>query len=265
MKTNKDIRISVVIPVFNCAEYISESLNSVFSQTIKPHEVIVVDDGSTDNLNVMLKAFKNNIIHIRQKNQGVSAARNTGITISSGEYIAFLDADDIWFPEKLELQCNLIKPGTDFIFCYKEVFDDDTGETQGIKYYSKKCCERPIEVLLTNFFASPSTVLVKRSLIISVGCFDEQFKNCEDSDLWIRLAPHTQFALVEKPLVRYRIRKGSLSNTVSFQDAVNIFQTPLLKNRKLIQSELNMTNYQFEKKIEESRNKLQKIYSEKGI
>ena len=253
--------ISVVIPVYNCAEYINEAIDSVINQTLRPKEIIIVNDGSTDGLLNKIEPYGNGIIVINQKNKGLAEARNVGIKNSTGEIIAFLDADDIWYSHKLDLQVKLLNSDVGFVFCNKEVFYDNLPGVIEYRNYSRQSCLNPIESLLTDFFASPSTVIIKRALIEKVGFFDPDLKKGQDSDLWIRIAPFTKFDFVEEPLVRYRIRENSLSNNILLEEAIEIFHRPILKNKKLILKELEMDEKSFQKKIHESKKKLKTIYS----
>lgn len=252
--------VSVIIPVYNCVRYIKDALSSVINQTMRADEIIVIDDGSTDNLLEILKPFQNKIKYYFQPNKGPSTARNKGIKIAKNEIIAFLDSDDYWHPRKLEKQIKLITYETGFVFCNKKNIYEQEPNRIEYKNYPKKYCSNPIKYLLTDFFASPSTVIVKRSLLIKAGGFDESLLNCEDSDLWIRLAILTRFNIVEETLVTYRVRKNSLSNFLDFAQALEMFHKPLLKNKTRILSHLNMTEREFQFKLDESRNKLEEIY-----
>lgn len=113
---------------------------------------------------------------------------------------------------------------------------------------------------MTDFFASPSTVLVKHSLLIEGGYFDESLYNCEDSDLWIRLARLTEFNLVEEPLVFYRIRSNSISNNINYNEAIEMFHKPLFKNKDIIMAHLKLSQVEFDNIIKKSQNKLKRHF-----
>jgi glycosyltransferase involved in cell wall biosynthesis len=203
--------VTVVIPTYNYGAYVCEAVESVLAQTYPSVEVIVVDDGSTDDTRDRLSVFGNRIRVITQKNSGVSVARNTGISAARGEYLAFLDADDQYDPRKLELQIAqfAIDPTLGLIGT-----NQLTGE-------SPRWLERLPEKIRCEFFAlediviSPrfvlSSVLVRKECIERVGLFDAAFPPAEDRDLWIRIASRFRVARISLPLTWYRITSGSLS------------------------------------------------------
>jgi len=224
----------VVIPAFNVAQYIGDALNSVFAQVTPVHEVLVVDDGSTDDLGAALAPFATRITFIRQANKGAPAARNAAIRRATGEWIAFLDGDDAWYPNKLQRQLELATDEVGFVFCWKHEFRDGEAVPCGTVRYDPLCCEDPLRAMLKRFFASPSTVMVRRSLLLQMGGFDETLKDgSDDADLWIRLACATRFAQVEAPLARYRLRAGSICDQQSPRQFTRQIIEPLLRNRPL--------------------------------
>jgi glycosyltransferase involved in cell wall biosynthesis len=131
--------VSVVIPSYNSAHHISETLESVFSQSYRPHEIIVVDDGSTDDTRAVLEKYSDRIIYVYQKNAGEPAARNTGIRRASGEFIAFLDADDLWLPNKLTLQMDYFEkhPEVDLVYTDMKQFNENGIVHESIKEWLK--------------------------------------------------------------------------------------------------------------------------------
>jgi glycosyltransferase involved in cell wall biosynthesis len=156
--------ISVIIPAWNAGRYLEATLASVFAQTLVPHQVIVVDDGSTDNTAKIAKTFA---VHFEQKSHhGVAAARNTGIQLATGTYLAFLDADDLWLPQKLELQLEFLesKPDLDIVFAGIEQFiSEDTPEVKA-----------QVRVELgVHFKPSPSTLMLKKSTLMQIGVFPD--------------------------------------------------------------------------------------------
>jgi glycosyltransferase involved in cell wall biosynthesis len=207
---------SVVIPAYNVTRYIRDALDSVFSQTIRPFEVIVVNDGSTDSeeLDRIMAAYEEPITYIAQTNTGSSSARNAGIRAAKGEYVAFLDADDVWESNYLEVQSAyaVANPQADVIYCNAVYFGDTLDAGQFFMDLCPSSGEVTFESLVsrrTNVFTS---VLARKSALFEVGMFDEELRCSEDYDLWLRLAAAgKKFFYHRESLVRYRRRKGSLS------------------------------------------------------
>lgn len=179
--------MSVVIPVHNRADKLKTALLSVYEQTCQPDEVIVVDDGSTDDLSLLKKKYPQ--VHwIHQSHQGVSAARNAGIKQASGKWIAFLDSDDRWIPEKLEKQFALLANSPHLrIIHSKEQWIRHGQEIDSEKYLTYPDGEFFLPSL-EKCVVGPSTVLVERKPLEEVGGFDENLPVCEDYDLWLRIA-----------------------------------------------------------------------------
>ncbi len=192
--------VSVVIPTYNRANVVSRAIRSVLSQTYKPLELIVVDDGSDDETATALAGFSG-IKTIRQKNRGVSAARNAGIVNSHGELVAFLDSDDEWRPEKLEKQISLYTPQRPLFICHsdeswmrgeKTVNQKDIHRKQG-GFFFKRAVERCL--------ISPSAVIMARALLDIVGLFDEELEAAEDYDMWLRVTSSHEVDFVDEKLV----------------------------------------------------------------
>lgn len=204
------LKVSVIIPLYNGECFIQEALDSVFQQTFKDYEVIVVDDGSTDRSADIVQSNTHEIKYIYQSNQDVSAARNTGIRESNGEFIAFLDQDDYWFPEKLEKQVSLFDAveSTHLVFCNMlrwyggEKFRHESWRHR----YNKKAMKKGMaKSLLFKCSFQPSTVMVRRSCFEKEGGFDETLKVCGDWDIWLRLAWRGyEFRYLEEILCYYR-------------------------------------------------------------
>jgi len=229
--------ISVVIPVFNASQFLEETLISVFNQTYKDFEIIVVDDGSTDDTNVILSPYLDKISYIYQKNQGPAIARNTGIKATKGEWIAFLDSDDIWVSTKLEEHVNHIKdnPSINFLFSDAMLFDgkailkttmmNRTNSVQigslaeklrGLKENDGTLlkCDLFDQLVRLNNPIITSSVVVRKHCLEEVKCFNE--KMCqwsEDSELWIRLSRKQAMHYVNKSLLKYRYNPSGVSGT----------------------------------------------------
>jgi glycosyltransferase involved in cell wall biosynthesis len=205
--------VSVVIPSYNSACFVCEAVESVLGQTYRDLDIIVVDDGSNDETAEVLDRFRGRIRYVFQPNQGLSAARNRGIREASGELIAFLDADDVWLPEKLEKQlaCLAANPRaalvhSDVIFWDQEPGDKHRKEN-GRSEFDGPCYER----FLVNSRVLPSATVIRRECLAKVGLFDESLRRVEDYDLWFRLARHYELAYVDEALLLYRIHPSSLS------------------------------------------------------
>ncbi|HUS09850.1 MAG TPA: glycosyltransferase [Pyrinomonadaceae bacterium] len=193
--------VSVVIPTYNSAHFLPKALASVQAQQWPALEIIVVDDGSTDGTETVVSGLSGtgDLRFIRQENAGAASARNTGIASAKGEWIAFLDADDVWLPGKLRAQFAELQNQPDAAFSYTDVTLRFASGDQ-----SELECGNVGLPLLTqlvggNLFATP-TVLVRRDCLERVGLFDAQLRTGEDWDLWMRLAAHFEHVRVARPL-----------------------------------------------------------------
>lgn len=201
--------ISVVIPVFNQARFIQRAVESVRAQNIPDVEILIVDDGSTDDTQEILRGFIEDkaIRCFRQENRGPSAARNLAIRESRGEWIAFLDGDDYWLPGKLEAQLRALEESShEFAYCGVIVRDDNDVTLQLIPAVSKAC---PVAALVWGNFISTPTVIVSRSLLDRTGTFDEGLRVGEDWDLWLRIATQARWTCIAEPLVVVRYDEES--------------------------------------------------------
>lgn len=176
-------KVSVVIPTYNYAQYIKEAIDSVLAQTYKDYEIIVVDDGSTDDTKGTVSQYGPEIEYIRQENQGPSAAKNTGIRNSKGEYIGILDSDDLWLPSKLEKQIKVFEANSGLGLVYSDGFVfgeepawDDFSFGGNMNFYRGRIFDK---LLLGNFIPCCST-LIKRGCFDKVGLFDIKLSACED-------------------------------------------------------------------------------------
>lgn len=202
------VDVSVIIPTFNYGRYISESIESVLAQTVRPREIIVVDDGSTDDTEAIVKRYRGKVIYLKQKNSGVSAARNEGVRNSTGNMIAFLDADDKWFPEKLEKQLSKFQqdPEVGLVHCGKVEFCDQTGISGEVDLAGGEGWIAESMLLWKSGIVAPgSSVVFKREVFEHVGGYDPRLKNGEDWEFCLRVAREYPVAFVPEPLVEYRI------------------------------------------------------------
>ncbi|MHC1724930.1 MAG: glycosyltransferase family 2 protein [Syntrophobacteraceae bacterium] len=229
--------ISVVIPTFNRSKFLDEAVRSVLRQKDVPqeYEIIVVDDGSTEDIRQTLANLPAPVRYLRQDHSGVSAARNLGISNARGEWIAFLDSDDLWFPGKLSAQMRYFSQNPGMLLCQTEEIWIRNGKRFNPKKYHKKPQGYCFPLLLERCLVSPSAVVIHRSIFESVGMFDESFPACEDYDLWLRIGHRFPLGLLEKPLT---IKRGGhpdqLSASVPALDQYRIISIAnLLRNVSL--------------------------------
>ena len=209
------MNISVVIPSYNRREFLKRSIDSAINQTKKPLEIIVVDDGSTDGTETMIKSDYDFVKFIKQKNKGVSAARNIGIKVSIGEWICFLDSDDEWKKDKLEKQINAMKsnPG------YKFFHSNETWIKNGLRINQKKKHKKYggdiFDKCLDMCRISPSSVMVDKTVFDEVGNFNENLVVCEDYELWLRICDKYRVFFIDEPLIiKYGGHQGQLSYSI---------------------------------------------------
>ncbi|HBR98081.1 MAG TPA: glycosyl transferase [Gammaproteobacteria bacterium] len=195
------MNISVVIPTYNRAHTLGRALDSVFAQTRAADEIIVVDDGSTDGSIHLLERYPE-VRVLTQPQQGVSAARNTGIHAAHGDWIAFLDSDDEWLPEKLALQTALIEQHPEHRFCHGNEVWIRHGQPLAQKKKHRKQGGWIFENCLPLCVISPSAALIKKDLLLACGCFDTHLPACEDYDLWLKICAREPVLYVEQPLLR---------------------------------------------------------------
>jgi len=200
-------RVSVVIPTYNYGRWVAEAIDSALAQTLPPIEVIVVDDGSTDDTAAVLAAYGDRIRVIRQRNQGPATARNAGIAAARGDVVAFLDADDLWKPRKLELQMARFDagPSLGFVHCGVETFDAD-GNTLDVLAGREGRLAADLLRLRTDVVAGPgSSLAVPKAVAEEIGGFDATLPRSEDWDFCYRIAARYPIGYVAEPLVRYRL------------------------------------------------------------
>jgi glycosyltransferase involved in cell wall biosynthesis len=223
--------VSVVIPTYNAREYLAETLASVRDQTLQDVEVVLVDDGSTDDTLRVARNFgaSLDLTIIAQANAGPAAARNAGINAARGQYCAFIDSDDTMIPTRLADQVAQLEAESDFGLVYSdlETFDDS-----GIIHATRRAFSNPqqgmiLDHLLLDNFITTSTVMAPKERLIEAGLFDSRRRVSEDFDLWLRMAYRWKIGFVDRPLVRYRRRSGSLSDDKlrTGQSALNVIES----------------------------------------
>lgn len=209
-------RVSVVIPTYNSSVSLREAIESVLAQTYKDFEIIVIDDGSTDDTEAVVRSLGNRVGYFKQENQGAGAARNAGIKRSRGEYIAFLDADDLWGAGKLDQQIPLLEhdPQLGLVYSDWAVVSSDGVIEQSYLQKVPSASGYVFDKLVQWGFILTSGVVVRRTCLDDVGDFDNSLSIAQDYDLWLRICYRWKVALVEKPLVTKRNWDGSLSSNL---------------------------------------------------
>ena len=229
------MKVSVVIPTYNRINLLERAVNSVIRQTKNAFEIIVVDDGSDDNSSEMVKQKFGSVILVRQENCGVSAARNRGIEISKGDWIALLDSDDEWKPNKLEKQINALSEDPDYFFCHT----NETWIRNGVRVNQgkrhKKYGGYIFDKCLDICRISPSSALFKKSILEHVGLFDNELHVCEDYDLWLRITREHKILFIDEPLIiKYGGHSDQLSKNI---DGIEIYRIrsleKLLRNKRI--------------------------------
>ena len=233
--------VSVIIPTYNRADIILETIESVFNQTYQNFEIVIVDDGSSDNTKEVIENLKNpRIKYIYQKNSGPSAARNNGIKNAKGELIAFLDSDDLWLKDKLEKQINILnyRPEIGIISCWAVgiTFDNRilykrTGSAKNNKEFIRGVLFNPDSVI-----SGTPAIIIKRECFDKVGFFDEEMKCLEDWDMWFRIALEYEFFCVNEILTYFRSHQ-SLSKTINireFNDSYMMFLNKIISNQTFL-------------------------------
>jgi glycosyltransferase involved in cell wall biosynthesis len=207
--------VSVIIPTYNRARYVVEAVESVFAQTFKDYEVIVVDDGSTDNTKQVLEPYRGRIRYVRQENRGLAAARNRGVREARGELVAFLDSDDCWEPRMLEgiLKTFEKHPDVGAVFVAEREMDKDgqprervhTKRSPGLFFTPESMVSKDTGV------GCGRPPVVRKKWLDALGGFDESMRSAVDCEMWIRYSFHVPMILHPEPLVRRRVHEGHLS------------------------------------------------------
>ena len=191
--------VTAVIPTFNRGWCLTDAVTSVITQTYPAMEIIVVDDGSTDNTREILAPFMDDITLLHQENRGVSAARNLAVKESTGQFVAFLDSDDRWTPDKITCQVDFFRHHPNAMICQTEEIWIRNGKRVNPKFKHKKPSGMIFEPSLELCLVSPSAVMMRREFFDIKGDFDETLPACEDYDLWLRTAIDMPVYLVDKP------------------------------------------------------------------
>jgi teichuronic acid biosynthesis glycosyltransferase TuaG len=214
--------VSIIMPAYNADRYVAESIRSVLAQSFGNWELVVVDDGSTDNTREVVQGFvagDARVKYLERPNGGQAAARNTGLAAARGNLIAFLDADDLWLPEKLAAQIAVLdRTNVDLVYSDGYIFSEDGAEDRFNILPGEARGAEMFRALFTSNRIATLSVLVKRRVLDSAGRFDEDraYQNCEDYDLWMRLAKNgASFYGMPEKLMRYRRHSGATTYTAS--------------------------------------------------
>jgi glycosyltransferase involved in cell wall biosynthesis len=235
---SKNPEVSIIIPTYNRGWILKEAIDSVLSQGFSDFELIVVDDGSTDDTREILDSYDRDIIVVRQLNQGVSAARNRGIAGSRAQLVAFLDSDDLWLPQKLTRQVAFFQSNPDAMICQTE----ETWVRNGVRVNPKKRHHKLsgliFEPSLALCLVSPSAVMIRKTLFDTVGLFDERLPACEDYDLWLRISCQYPVFLIDDPLI---IKRGGHHDQLSKAAGLDKYRiqalTKIVKSGQLSESQ----------------------------
>lgn len=222
--------ISVIIPTYNRKEALIKAVDSVLSQTYTNFELIIIDDGSTDDTSLMFKDNDNEngkIKYIYQENGGVSKARNTGIKFAKGEFISFLDSDDEWLPKKLEKQIDFLKKNKNIKICHTNEIWIKNGVRINQHNKHKKYGGWIYQKSLYLCLISPSAVIIHKSVFEDVGMFNEEFKAGEDYDLWLRITPYYEIGFLDDFLIK---KYGGHEDQLSIQWGIDTYRILSLEN-----------------------------------
>ena len=209
---NKTMQISVIIPTFNRQSELRRALRSVLRQTRQADEIVVVDDGSEDETREMVQTEFPRVKYHYQSNRGVSSARNTGISLAMHPWIALLDSDDEWLPQKLDMQCAALQGQPEMLLCHTDEIWIRRGKRVNPMHKHQKFGGYIYEKCLPLCAISPSSVMLHRKLIDEIGLFDESLPACEDYDMWLRLCSRYSVLYIDEPLiVKYGGHEDQLS------------------------------------------------------
>ncbi len=223
--------VSVIIPTYNRAAMVVEAVESVLAQEMVDFELIVIDDGSSDDTQEKLRVYNSRLSYYRQKNAGVGAARNRGLEFSKAPLVSFLDSDDLWLPKKLSTQHQYMLDHPEVWICQTEEIWWRNGRRVNPKKHHQKVSGNIFQRSLDLCLVSPSAVMLRRELLEKVGYFDEELPVAEDYDLWLRVAVDYQVELLPDPLV---IKRGGHPDQLSSRSSIDRYRIKALE--KLLSS-----------------------------
>jgi glycosyltransferase involved in cell wall biosynthesis len=223
--------VTVIIPAFNAELHIAEALASVRDQRLSGLEVIVVDDGSTDGTLREVQRFAgelDGLVVVRQGNAGASAARNAGVRRARGRYCAFLDADDLMLPGRLTAQMEMLDAEAELALVHTDLMTfNERGIIHDTRHvFSNPCGGMVLNHLLLDNFITTSTVMARKERLIEAGLFNEKRRISQDFELWLQIAARWKIGFIDRPLVQYRYRPGSLSEDklATARDALDVIR-----------------------------------------
>ncbi len=209
-------KVSIIIPTYNRAKLVTYAIESVLNQTYKNYEIIVVDDGSTDNTRELISKYGDKVKYFYKTNSGQGSARNFGIEKSVGEYIAFLDSDDLWLPERLKMGVVILEANKDVGLVYSNSYRLVDGKRMQRTYFDDY---RPyngfvFKQLFYQDFIPTTSVILRKQCFTKVGLFDGGLSPCEDYDMWLRISSCFQLEYIDKALVFHRRHSGNLISDI---------------------------------------------------
>lgn len=216
MNDGREPKVSVIVPAYNAETTIRETIDSVLHQTYDDFELLVIDDGSTDGTEEIVAGIGDVRVRcVSFANAGPSAARNRGLGYVSGEFVAFLDADDLWLPEKLASQVDALarNPEAALVFSWHDVIDNDGTFLKAGPHVDPESTAYE-NLIVWNFVDNGSTPMIRAEAFSQVGNFDETLRYGEDWDMWLRLAYHYRIICIPEVQVLYRVRPGSASSNI---------------------------------------------------
>jgi len=237
VNTCNDEKVSVIIPTFNRAKYIGEAIDSVLAQTYPVSEIIVIDDGSTDRTKDIVRKYGHPVKYVFQENRGPSSARNMGLRMAQGNYIAFIDSDDMWEPDKVEIQIDFFRkyPQVDFVFGHMANFSSSDSSHEP-EILNKRVCryfkenyrspERALDYLMIENVIPTPTVMFKSNCLKTVGFFNENLFCTEDFDFWLRFVYHCRIGFIDRIFIRRRLHATNIINDylLRFQSKLTVLE-----------------------------------------
>ena len=218
------MKISVIIPTYNREKFLNKTIDSVLNQTVQADEIIIIDDGSTDDTKTFISNYHDDKIkYIYQQNNGVSNARNTGIQRSKNKWLCFLDSDDIWEINKLELQIKFHKENKHILFSHTDELWMFNQKIINQKKHQLKPSGFCFEQNIPNTLIGASTVMIHKKILEDIGYFDEELIACEDYDLWLRILRKYELGLINQKLItKIAGHEKQLSFTTKLMDTYRI-------------------------------------------
>ena len=212
--------VSIIIPCYNQGQFLAEAIQRAIDQDYEQKEIIVVNDGSTDNTKEVTESFIHSITYIEQENKGVSSARNVAIEIANGEYVAFLDSDDVLLPGSITKKIAHLESHPDIsLVCSDSIFFNESGSL-GLR---SQLLNRPKNIdnfrwETVDYNATLSSVMLRRSCLEKAGLFEESIQNAEDWLMWVRMSRYFNMAFIDEPLIKYRLHSGNFTRSIEFNN-----------------------------------------------